>query len=101
LFGGEDVLLLGSGGVRFGCPVVEGVYGKRPVDSHGFVLVVLIEHDPAAETADARFARLVEHRVGPDVDYSGRRFGLRIGVGPGEGLAEVEFGAAAEGRRKA
>jgi len=100
LLGWEDELLLGErpgGIVHRG---VEGVDRQRAVHPDRLLVFVAVKHDPPAVAADARLARLAQHRVGPHVAHPRGDLGLRVLSRPGEALREVPLAAAAQQQHK-
>jgi hypothetical protein len=77
--------------VRF----VEGVDRVGPVHDHRLLPILAVEHDPAAEPADRRHARLGEDFVAPDVHHRRGELGLVV-RGKKQPLAEVQAAAAAQ-----
>jgi len=73
IFGREHEFPLGQRPPVILVRVVEDKHGQRPVHADGLVALGRIEHEPPAESADARLARLIEHGVGPDFRQPGGR----------------------------
>jgi hypothetical protein len=65
LFLGEDEFPVRLGVLRIAVLLVERVNDQRPLDLYRLFLPFRVEHYPPAETADGRFARRIENRVGP------------------------------------
>lgn len=93
LFGQKDVFLFGHGVFRVGAAVVEDVDAQRAFHLDGLLLVFGVEHDPAAEAAHRRLARLVADRVSPHGHHPVGHGGLFLEARQGEVRPEVQLGA--------
>lgn len=98
LFGKEDEDFFG---LRAFLVVIEGQHRELAGNDARFLFVFAVEHDPSAEAADARFARLMQDGVGPQIDDLGGT--LRIGFPflPQLGSRPVQIGAAGQGGKQA
>ena len=93
-FRGEDELVdcVLSQGVF--TTIIEHVNGERPLDFDRQLALLVVEHEPTAETSLGGLSRMVEDVIRPDVnDFIGNlRFVL--GRGPYYALVQIEARAA-------
>lgn len=68
LFGGEDVLLIGSRVAKTGLRFVEGVDRQGPFDLDRRLFLSVVKHQPPAKAAQRWLIGLSQHRVGPYAD---------------------------------
>ncbi|MGI6418029.1 MAG: hypothetical protein ACOX1P_20445 [Thermoguttaceae bacterium] len=99
LLGGEHVLAVGPGIARLPVVFIECVDHQVAVDFDRVLVLVVIEHQPAAEAARWGRALREANRVDPDRDDLGGHVRLVAVVGPErdrERIFHVQLGAAGE-----
>ncbi len=62
----DDVLAVGPRVVGVAIGVIEGIHDQCPVDLDRLFILGLVEHQPPAEAADRRLARLGQDRIVPE-----------------------------------
>jgi hypothetical protein len=76
MFRREDEFLLRNRQARILLDGVEGIHGQLAFDLDRFLVVLAVEHDPAAESAYPALAGLMQNGISPDVHHLGGRLGL-------------------------
>lgn len=99
-FRGEDEFPGGPIVARPPVLFVEGVDDQCSLNLGRGAFLLVVEHDPAAESAGGSPAGAVMDRILPEDDHVTRRLGVVLAVvDPGDGASQIELGAAHQRRQ--